>query len=433
MKRLGSRRLLSDVYGPGAQAGNNGAPDAYVGQLRFDALLAETLVLPDSWILDGRFFLGTAPAVLLDLVGRGAHLRRLPLEVRTRSTARPGGRLADALRANLLPSEGKTTLNPCQQWGISDTGLRTGIAAALGRTPERLLRPRLDRASDLEVPGVLRTFLSELSGGAADEDLGLMETGWRRWIEAERAGVLRVVPWEGRLRIGHPDLSLPAERLVSHEGRELLRRIEDSGSRDLRTSAIARMIAATELPSTDADTLGRWLHAAWHTASARQHHADVAYTVPAGGRALNPLEHALDHDEPDIVLIDDLLPALSALDGAGYGRFTHLHARRLARIWNDGDVGDVRRLVADLTETLTSVRNPRRTGSRAWAAISLAAGSSAVATAPLAAQGPVAVIATTALATVASLSAGVLSYSQQAHGGAGRRRVLRYLRRRAHP
>jgi hypothetical protein len=81
-----------------------------LGQLRLDSLISETLVVPDSYVLDGRFFLSFSPGELRESLGRdfgrATETRHLPLEIPVR-----GGSLKASL-AHLLRHTGRSTLNP---------------------------------------------------------------------------------------------------------------------------------------------------------------------------------------------------------------------------------------------------------------------------------------------------------------------------------
>ena len=76
-----------DVYAAGGQRrriDEGWASDEFLTHLRVDTLLARWLVLPDTYLLDGAYFLRVNPRELARRLGRGLSDRKLPILVRTR-------------------------------------------------------------------------------------------------------------------------------------------------------------------------------------------------------------------------------------------------------------------------------------------------------------------------------------------------------------
>src|ERR1700760_4868257 len=98
--------------------------DDYRGQLRFDSLLSRTLVIPDSHIFDGPYFLTTGPALLESALGRsglGEHSTPA-LEVRGRESTLEGSLAA------MLRRPGQPNLNAFVFKSV-DPALRYPLAA----------------------------------------------------------------------------------------------------------------------------------------------------------------------------------------------------------------------------------------------------------------------------------------------------------------
>jgi hypothetical protein len=150
----GVQRLFADDYSSTGQlawrTGRRGTGGSswrydYLGQLRFDSLVVPTLVIPDSHVFDGPFFLGTTPAALRSQLGHwdgtpnGGMLR---FEVRGREST------LDASLAELLRRPDSETLNLFVFKSIDDETARSGLAAQLGRTQATELDGELARTDN---------------------------------------------------------------------------------------------------------------------------------------------------------------------------------------------------------------------------------------------------------------------------------------------
>ena len=200
--RLGNERRFSDVYSAAGQRerrGNGWADEDFFLHLRIDALLAHTIVVPDTYVLDGAYLTGTSPQELLDGLGRGVARRELPLEVRARRSS-----LSESLRQFLVRSD-SDALNPFPFNAIESAPARHALAATLGTRTSDDLDAAIRREGSVVggMIGLLRHGLAD-AGHEAEEDLNRSE--------AERKAQQR-----------EADVKAPQHDLVDPDDRSMLR------------------------------------------------------------------------------------------------------------------------------------------------------------------------------------------------------------------
>lgn len=375
-KRLGTHRLPSDVYGCVNQREiydrDTVAFDTFIRQMRFDLLIAERIVVGDTHFIDGRFFALNDPTTLMNLLGRGLHIRDLPIEVRTRGTGNSGSRLAGTLRSFLL-REDRDTLNRFSFRVLSDELVRQELQLNLEKTRSPVLIDRLRQVEDCDVPKVLTRFFKDLVGPSiADPEFDRLEDGWTKWIEAERSGLLRTAAWSpGRLPMQDALLKyLPLDPTVfsTDLGRsvhaEVMEVVRLSSYRSDFTQRLRRIrqsvvsgTGAAEL--ADIDLIDRWHLTSRYIAEARHEGADVAYKFDLTNRPINELEKTasevnLGQKMVDITIGAELVPGLGALDGDGYRRLVNRVEPNLRAVWDRGSPSDVRTLFEKIGETLSA-------------------------------------------------------------------------------
>jgi hypothetical protein len=137
MKERLNARLFSNAYTPVQQGAMRKSVDAwhddFLGQIRFDTLLAGTLVIPDTYIFDGAYFLDTMPSELAASVGRGITHPQMPIEIRSRAPT-----LEESLARFLDRADG-TNLNPFPFNAFTEDEVRKSLAESLGNTPAEKL------------------------------------------------------------------------------------------------------------------------------------------------------------------------------------------------------------------------------------------------------------------------------------------------------
>lgn len=353
---INSRRF-SSFYSAAAQRRQINAgwrSDDFLVHLRIDALLAQYIVLPDTYILDGAFFLDFGPEDLRERIGRGQHGRVSPLEVRTRRAT-----LAESLRW-LLVREGAQHLNGFPFNAIADERVRDALADELAKTSVADYLTQVGAAQDvpLALSGFLRSRL-ERTDFRADHDVERMRAGWARWIEAEtfpeRFRRLEVKPWERGLDVAA--IASQSQHQLSEEtdlhtqaGRDLYRLYLAQLARGdtFRSDAVmmlrhAQHAAASPRAQEDLATVRAWYDRMRHRAVAAQHDCTtLAYPPELGATPVGPLERTLRQAEGgktvpgQISLPADFYTRILRMDDDDFGRAA-AQDFRLKRWWESGD------------------------------------------------------------------------------------------------
>ncbi len=164
----------------------------YVGYFRLASLLSRQILLTDSQVLDGAFFLEAGPAGCAGMLGELQDVRwpRLPITVLAR---RP------TLRASLAEMFSFAT-QPANE-------RRPPLLSALAATDPLDLRTELGRlpaiAPDELAPGedVVAGVIALLKrANTHPQDLARLAQGWRAWIAAEAGHLMTVQQWPAHER-----------------------------------------------------------------------------------------------------------------------------------------------------------------------------------------------------------------------------------------
>lgn len=366
--RSKASRIFSDDYTASGQLawslGERGPSDAkawwregYLGQLRLDALFNEVLVIPDTHIIDGAYFLHRGPKFLRDALSRGFETGgtpQLPLEVRTR-----GDGLESSI-ANFLVRYGKDgspqpRLNGFYFKTLSDSSARAQLAAAIRcRTPDDLARVRRSHGGDV-VDGVIallhECFADMDYSDIAAEWLESLANGWRRWLnEAPEVG-LRTARWDRRYSLHEATLAEPMalDRLTTELARtvfdDVMRLLAESGWRndaspiidEGRAAASGDREAEAEIAAID-----WWISRGRYRAIAWQHHCDCIQVDRPTLRPLGIIPDVLrsleewPHGERTIELPDDVVSALGHVDNELFAQVVREHRTQLVAFWTTG-------------------------------------------------------------------------------------------------
>lgn len=278
-------RMLSESYSASSQSDLQGRPfsrETFLGSLRLDTLVARTVVLPDTHLFDGSMFLSCVPVSLIANLG-GSDLRPA-IEIQTRASS-----LDESLRQFFIrPSS--DYLNPFPLYFISDADTRTWLSSELGCTSAVELTRRIHQAGSVTagIADLLRELLHQRGGVVAQIDE--LESGWNRWIDAVRKGVIATRQWDRSLRIGDAIALDPIDaeaELGSKEATTLLRNIENmvgqgsSYRSDVINLMNAALIDATPAGGAEIAGLEAWYRQARHRAMATQHGAFLSRTLGA--------------------------------------------------------------------------------------------------------------------------------------------------------
>lgn len=351
----------------------------YRGQLRFDSLVSRRLVVPDSHVLDGAFFLETPPETLRDELGQPradgrASAGDLPLVVRMRATT------FEATLRRFLVAEGSETLNGFTFKSIPDVRAQDALAEQLAITPTEVLEERLarDERSALAVGGLLRDALKKQGFEAdVDEFIGPLEQGWSYWIEQQE-----LIPSETYEtdRDFHPAEALRFEPLdPKAEGlREPAAAAYDeivellmAGTRN--RSAVTRVLREYRAQTSDPLTLeqlhklDQWYSRARYRAIAHQHRASYVQ-LWGDPEPFGPLQRlfesrvraASEVAADRIELPEDCLTGLADLPNAEWAAFLERHIREVHRWWATGDQSALRVVMAGLVDALVPERKSSR-------------------------------------------------------------------------
>lgn len=361
------RGIFASEYSAMTQSAIMRAPfgrTEYIGQLRLDVLLAGRLVVPDSQLLDGRFFLETGPDELRRQVSIGPQ-HPLPLRIRPRR-----GTLEETL-AVWLERRGSEYLNGFPFNAIRSDDARAALADALTQTKAEALRARL--SGQPSIPKALALFLRDLlraRGFDADDDVAVLERGWSLWVEEDRAGRLKIEAWDRAFDLQTAmalDPVDPEQDLATDKGRELYMKLSRMEFRSDATALIRRLKDEEDAPSdlldVDVETLLAWYTDARHRAFAMQHGCDFARAERLDGVPVGPVRRALlravQGDRQAAPAFHDLPPALmEALTTMAPDRFEEVVTAvrdPLLAWWHSGDPDALARLV-EAMDTRVSVK-----------------------------------------------------------------------------
>lgn len=376
-------RRFSDVYSAAGQRtrlDSGWGHDDFLVHLRVDAVLAHTIVLPDTYVLDGAYLLETEPDDLRLRIGREVTGRQLPILVRSRRET-----LAESLRF-LLVRPGSQFLNRFPFNAIQNEAARNALADVLAVFPIDEYKERVHN----DVPGELVSLLRELidrAGFNADSDLERMHAGWSRWIAAERVPEeyrrLKVVAWDRPLNVqsiaADDRYRLdPDEHLGTSAGRELYREIlleiEQGGThrsdashrfREKRTN----MKIATE--ERDLHTIQTWYDRTRHRAIARQHNCTAfAYTQHPSAMPVGPLQRRLQSivggevpNSQEVTVPGDFYYQILSIDSDAFARAMRKVQAEQIVWWQTGKTDSLRHVIDEILAVApSSSGNSRLTG-----------------------------------------------------------------------
>jgi hypothetical protein len=387
MTPRGVQRLFADDYSSSGQIawkeGRRGLGSTFwdqdfLGQLRFDTLVARTLVIPDSHVLDGPYFLRRSPRALAVELGRRSEdgeTPMLPFEVRGR-----GSGLGDTL-ATLLLREGRDTLNPFVFKTIEDEVLRPLLAEELGRTPVRDLELALTRSEAVAtaVAAVLRAALLRIDPTVnVDALIDPLEEGWGRWLAEDRH--VRVMTWpvhrEFDVARGLAAEPLVESKLMTELGREAfgeVRGVVAAGSE--HRADVSALLAGPRASATEAgdgavlgdlDLVDGWYSRGRYRALARRHGcacvlADQLGLPPlsAGQELLREVMGRDDARVEHVSLPDGVLRRLADMDSDEFRLMIHRHRRGLHAWWTDGETDGLKSVAAAVGDVEVTSGRPR--------------------------------------------------------------------------
>lgn len=151
----------------------------YLGKLRLDAILSHTIVLTDSQVLDGAFFLHqkSGPSFIMNNLSRSESLNPV-IEVRARAS-----RIEDSLLM-LVKKPENLTIRPFSFSGIRDIIQRAEVSKLLAHTPYDKVNSWKDILNIFKIAEVEKA------------NIDLLYDSWSKWIEFQNKGIITIIKWE---------------------------------------------------------------------------------------------------------------------------------------------------------------------------------------------------------------------------------------------
>lgn len=359
---------FSDVYAASRQrkALDAGAPHArFLRDLRLDTLLSEQVVIPDTYLLDGGFFLQVTPDRLVSLLGRSGSGQKPALVIRCRKPS-----IQESLRWLLVdPNNPHGRLNGFPFNAIADASIRDELAASLANTTTSEYLQAVGPAQD--VSSALAAFLRgrlALRGLQADEDIDRLEAGWSRWLGSEKplsaTNDLKIAAWTTKMPLADvasdERYRLDEEKdLHSQRGRVLYHQVshEVQAGSTLRSSVMLRPrylkdFAENEKEKADADKVLAWYDGIRHRAIARQHGCTSFAHDSSQGPPIGPLEQQAVEiarsgapRDKEIVVPEDFYSKLMSIDDEAYGRLVVAASSDLQGWWRHGSSDSLKHVI----------------------------------------------------------------------------------------
>jgi len=263
----------------------------FLGRLRLDILLNETLVLTDSQILDGIFFLQQSPLEFLSSLTRNRE-KPLPIEIRSRCP-----RLEDSF-VSLVKRKDSSSLRQFSFSCVDEDVARINIQFVLGNTHASQIDTWRDIAK------IIRAECSQ------PYKIDHLIYGWSQWIEAQDSILSgRVVKWSPNFYL---DDCLNGEGLINlmitEEGKEEARKVLETKDRsfiDNRITELNRTIENLQL-KRDLKLLESGFNYAYNLAIARQH----------GCRTFESIGGSYQHQKTSLEVIDNTTPKLAKFESS---------------------------------------------------------------------------------------------------------------------
>lgn len=365
-----SQRLFSNAYTPLSQhaiADRSVTLDDFVAQLRFDTLLARQVVIPDTYLFDGRMFLELGPNRLFQLLGVDGDSGSLEIEIRAETLERSLATLLERVpvERGLDPRLAGMPFN-----FLSDVSARDRLASHFGSLRARgvdELRMLINRHGTAKgVASFLRQGLAAVEADASIGEVDVAERGWAEWIRAEREGKLVLRRYDAT---NFPIFrSMALEPLDDYlEASESLRRVAYEIQNDSHRSPVASTIRHALEVASDAERaellfLEAWYTRARHRALAVQHRcvlsrtesSDLAPRVgPLQDAVRRAAERAAEQVGPPVIMLPDhFTRGLRAMPGPVLAEVRQTAQAELLQWWEEKDVDSLRTAVALLERRL---------------------------------------------------------------------------------
>jgi hypothetical protein len=324
------------------------------GLLRLAALLAETVVVSSTQVLDGRWMLELGPDGLRNLIGRydaATWKRVLPLEV---SGFAPS--FSEALVRLLRPSQvdDDAVLRGFEFSAIDDEATRERVKDLLPTVPWREFEVLLHEADDA-AEAVARLLQRDCSVSA--NVAAALERRWRRWLRAIDSGDVAFISRPGMAdferalnRHTEPPSSMRRPGLPE-AGHRALERIEQTPT--LARSDVRDLFEELkQISPDDHRRLVEWHDRGYNRALAWQYEAD--FVALRGSNEPRPI-HAKRPKAPMILTYsvpEDVRQALRTMAPDAYDVLRHDARDAIENFWQQGSRTARHRLAFELESLL---------------------------------------------------------------------------------
>lgn len=350
------KRFLSDFYDSVKQRAYpvlqpiEGASDTYLGRLRFDSFLSETVVVIDTQVLDGELFLTEGPKKLLNTLARREG-EIAPIEVKCRANS-----LNEAL-LKFFKSPISDRLRPFSMSILRDDSQRAAVMCHFAQTNAE----RVNSYRDIIM--ILR------EAGVPASEIERIEEGWCHWFEAEEAGQVRIRQWKGiwDLDSSLGDISSFTQCLQSHKGQELAKWVLANKT---DRSGIDKKINNVRIEWTNAgellDTIfiQQWYNSGYNQAIALQHGCDTFESIDTSPALLRAIEEFGTDDlitSSSLDLPPGFLAQLGSIDNSIFHELCRTQNSHLVKWWKEGDTDALRNVAEHLVNKCLLSPAPKQT------------------------------------------------------------------------
>jgi hypothetical protein len=304
------KRFYTDFYDPVNQRkwikqrfrknnSEQGLRKIFLGRLRLDVLLSETLILTDSQILDGMFFLYQDPRDFLSSLARDRSAP-LPIEIRSR---RP--RLEDSF-LSFVKKGNQENLKGFSFSCIADESTRVNIQTILENT-------RSERVSTWK--DVISIIKSEYGQSF---NMDSLDNGWNKWIEAQDSMLSRrVIEWNRSGFCLDDCLNGPGliELMKTEEGKEEARQAIKHKDRSLIDRRITELMQSIEdlTLKEDLRMLETGFNYAYNLAISRHHSCKTFESFNGSPQARRSSLRLIDSTTPQLAKFEGTLDTVLGL------------------------------------------------------------------------------------------------------------------------
>jgi hypothetical protein len=293
-------RFFSDFYDSiiqreYTQKNNELCQVSFLGRIRFDILLSKYLLLTDTQLLDGNFFIDFGASKLNDALKR-TEVNSLPIIVSARSNTLEDSLLRFVKRTN------EPKLRGFSFSSIEDDQVRMDVKRELENVDSKEI------SSWEDIPRILHKI------GVNDATTQRLKGGWTSWIEAQKRGLIQIERWEGKFEIDKfiNSPQLIEEQLKSEIGKGALKWVyehrSDRNSIDIHLTKLRQQHIADQPVCEDILIIDTWFNRSYSAATAFQTNCSNYESVRDGLASVSYKDQGLVLRDGRIVSLEASLP-----------------------------------------------------------------------------------------------------------------------------